>query len=185
MKIQSQYQPFLTIDYIINEDENKLFDRKSSKIKPTDIAPVISAFANANGGTIVIGIADKTRDIEGINSLSADSINNLVAAPKDVCVPMPQYKEEFLQVINKNGKADRLLLLHIESSPEQVIRTINNSTFLRVADRTKELKGEDLRNLEYTKSVRHYEDECHPDAQIDDLDKELLDSYREKLHAEE
>jgi ATP-dependent DNA helicase RecG len=185
MKIQSQYQPVLTIDYIIKEDENKLFDRKSSKIKPNDIAPIISAFANAEGGTIVIGIADKTREIEGINGIGNDSINNLIAAPKDVCIPMPQYKEEFLEVINKKGKADRLLLLHIEPSPEQVIRTINNSTYLRVADRTKELKGDDLRNLEYSKSVRHYEDECHPDASIDDLDKELLTTYREKLHAED
>lgn len=173
MKIQSQYQPFLTIDYIVKEDENKLFDRKSSQIKPTDIAPIISAFANAEGGTIVIGIADKTRKIEGIDGIGIDRINNLIAAPKDVCIPMPQYKEEFLEVINKKGKANRLLLLHIESSPEQVIRTINNSTYLRVADRTKELKGDDLRNLEYSKSVRHYEDECHPDASIEDLDKEL------------
>ena len=45
--------------------------------------------------------------------------------------------------------------------------------------------GEDLRNLEYSKSVRHYEDECHPDASIEDLDKELLSTYREKLHAED
>ena len=185
MKIQSQYQPFLTIDYIVKEDENKLFDRKSSKVKPTDIAPIISAFANAEGGTVVIGVAEKTREIEGIDDIGNDSINDLIAAPKDVCIPMPQYKEEFLEVINKQGKADRLLLLHIEPSPEQVVRTINNSTYLRVADRTKELKGEDLRNLEYSKSVRHYEDECHPDASIEDLDKELLSTYREKLHAED
>lgn len=185
MKIQSQYQPFLTVDYIVKEDENKLFDRKSSKVKPTDIAPIISAFANAEGGTVVIGVAEKTREIEGIDGIGNDSINDLIAAPKDVCIPMPHYKEEFLDVINKQGKADRLLLLHIEPSPEQVVRTINNSTYLRVGDRTKELKGEDLRNLEYSKSVRHYEDECHPDASIEDLDKELLSIYREKLHAED
>ena len=90
MKIQSQYQPFLTIDYIVKEDENKLFDRKSSKVKPTDIAPIISAFANAEGGTVVIGVAEKTR--------------------------------EFLEVINKQGKADRLLLLHIEPISREVAR---------------------------------------------------------------
>lgn len=183
--IQSAYQPILTLDYMVNEDENKLFDRKSSKIKTADLAPIISAFANADGGTIVIGINEKTREIEGIERIGNDAINNFVAAPKDVCVPMPQYKEEFLQVTNKEGKVDRLLLLHIEPSPEQVIRTINNSTYLRLADRTKELKGDDLRNLEYSKSVRHYEDECHPDAVIDDLDEDLLDAYREKLHAED
>ena len=183
MTIQSKYQPFLTLDYIINEFENKLFDRKSSKVKASDLASIISAFANAEGGTIVIGIDEKTREIEGIDSIGQDAINNLIAAPKDMCVPMPQYKEEFLEVVNNKEQKDRILLLHIESSPEQVIRTSNGSTFLRLADRTKELKGEDLRNLEYSKNVRHYEDECHPDARIEDLDTELLDLYREKLHA--
>lgn len=182
--VQSQFQSFLTLDYIVKQPENKLFDRKSAKIKVADLASIISAFANAEGGTIVIGIDDKTKELEGIDFLGDDQVNNLIAAPKDVCLPMPQYKEEFLHIVNNKGKGDRLLLLHIEASTEQVIRTINGSTYLRVADRTKELKGDDLRNLEYSKSVRHYEDECHPDATIADLDTELLDTYREKLHAE-
>lgn len=182
--VQSQFQSFLTLDYIVKQPENKLFDRKSAKIKVADLASIISAFANAEGGTIVIGIDDKTRELEGIDFLGDDQVNNLIAAPKDVCLPMPQYKEEFLRIVNNKGKEDRLLLLHIEASTEQVIRTTNGSTYLRVADRTKELKGDDLRNLEYSKSVRHYEDECHPDATIADLDTELLDTYREKLHAE-
>ena len=185
MKIRSKYQPFLTLDYIVNEPENKLFDRKSSKVKASDIAPIISAFANADGGTIVIGVADKTRKIEGVNGIGSDAINNLIAAPKDVCVPMPQYKEEFLQVINDKGEQDQLLLLHIEASSEQIIRTTSGATYLRVADRTKELRGDDLRNLEYSKSVRHFEDECHPDATVGDLDTILLDKYREKLHADD
>lgn len=100
MIIHSKYQPFLTLDYMVSESENKLFDRKSSKVKASDIAPIISAFANGDGGTIVIGIEDKTRKVEGINGIGTDSINNLIATPKDVCVPMPQYKEEFVPVIN-------------------------------------------------------------------------------------
>lgn len=168
---------------MVNEPENKIFDRKSSKIKAADLAPIISAFANADGGTIVIGISDKTREIEGIDSLPSDTINLFIAAPKDVCMPMPQYKEEFIAVVNNKGEQDRLLLLHIDASPEQVVKVSNGSVYLRVADKTKELKGDDLRNIEYSKAVRHYEDECHPDATIADLDSELLESYREKLHA--
>lgn len=106
MKIQSTYQPFLTLDYIVNEPENKMFDRKSAMVKATDLAPIISAFANADGGTIVIGVSDKSREIEGIERIGSDCINNLIVAPKDVCVPMPQYHEEFLSVINKNGVKD-------------------------------------------------------------------------------
>lgn len=129
--VKSNINTILSMDYIINADENKYFDRKSSKIKPTDIADLISAFANAEGGTIVIGVSDKTRRIEGINSCGADRINDFVAAPKDCCRPMPSFKEEFLNVTNCMGEPDQILLLHIFASVDQVIRTNNGSTFLR------------------------------------------------------
>ena len=183
MEVQSKIRPMLTLNYLVNEPENKLFDRKSAQVKVAEIAPLICAFANAEGGTVVIGISDKTRKVEGINDFGTDKINDFVSAPKDLCKPMPQCKEEFLDVINASGKSDRLLLLHIEASPDQVIRTANDSVYLRIADRTKELKGDDLRNLEYNKSIRHYEDECNHDATIEDLDEELLQRYQEILQA--
>ena len=183
MTSRSQINPLLTLDYIIQADENKIFDRKSARLKVAELAPLICAFANAQGGTIVIGVSDKTRSIEGINAFGDDKINGFIAAPKDCCRPMPPYQEEFLDVVNENGKQDRLLLLHIDACPDRMIRTANDSVFLRIADRTKEMKGDDLRNLEYSKSVRHYEDECNFDATISDLNEELLNKYREKLHA--
>lgn len=183
-QIKSEINPILTLDYMISESENKYFDRKSAKIRPVDIADLISAFANAEGGTIVLGISDKKRVLEGINQVGEDKINDFISVPKDFCRPMPQYEEEFLDIINECGRQDRLLLLHISASVDQVIRTKNDSTFLRVGDRTKELKGEDLRNLEYSKSTKHFEDECNMDAEINDLDNELIDRYKKKIGAE-
>ncbi|MBM6840606.1 putative DNA binding domain-containing protein [[Clostridium] spiroforme] len=165
------------------EHENKYFDRKSAKIKPSDLAPLISAFANAEGGTIVIGISDKTLEIEGIHQYGMDKVNEFIAIPKNGCKPMPQYNEEFLNVINSKGKEDQLLLLHIQPCVDQIVRTINDSTYLRIGDKTKELKGDDLRNLEYAKSTRHFEDEINRDASIEDLDEELISEYKEKLDA--
>lgn len=184
-EIRSKINPLLSLEYMIREHENKVFDRKSANVKVTDIAPLISAFANAEGGTIIIGINDKTREIEGISGVGDDKINDFITTPKDCCKPMPQYKEEFLHVTNNKGKEDQLLLLHIEANPNQIVRTTKDSTFLRIGDRTKELKGDDLRNLEYNKSIRHYEDECNMDAKLDDLDSELLKEYQIKLQAED
>lgn len=96
---------------------------------------------------------------------------------------MPQYNEEFLNVINSKGEEDQLLLLHIQPCVDQIVRTINDSTYLRIGDKTKELKGDDLRNLEYAKSTRHFEDEINRDASIEDLDEELISEYKEKLDA--
>lgn len=79
--IKSSINPVLTLDYMIHEDENKIFDRKSAQLKPSDIADEISAYANADGGTIVFGISDKTRRLEGINAVGAEKINNFINAP--------------------------------------------------------------------------------------------------------
>lgn len=183
--IHSKINPMLTMEYIVREDENKLFDRKSGLIKVSDLAPLICAFANAEGGSIVIGVSDKTRRIEGINACGAEKINLFVSAPKDLCRPMPVYREEFLDVTNADGKPDRLLFLHIEASVDQLIRTSNESVYLRISDKTREMKGDDLRNLEYSKSVRHYEDELNPDASMADLDEELLEKFRKRLQADD
>lgn len=183
-QICSRRLPFLTLDYIQNESENKFFDRKSSKVQPSALAPTISAFANAEGGCIVIGVSDKKRTLEGLQELDEKQINNILNAPKDFCRPMPKYEFEKLSIINEHGKPDYLLLLHIEASPEQIIRTNNDSTFLRIGDQSREMKGEDLRNLEYTKNARHYEDELNTDATIPDLDEDLLKDYQSKIGAE-
>ena len=177
MTIQSKFNPVLTLEYMLQEHENKYFDRKSAKIRPSDLAPDISAFANADGGTLVLGIHDKTRELEGINSFGEDKINDFINAPKDCCKPMPKYREEFLDIVNSKGEPDRLLLLHIQDSIDRVIRTTKDSTWLRIGDRSKELLGENLRNLEYAKNARHYEDEINQDATLTDLDEELVSRY--------
>ena len=179
----SKINSFLTLEYITTEHENKYFDRKSAQIKPAELAPLISSFANADGGTIVIGVSDRTMRLEGINDFGEDKINNFINAPKDCCIPMPKFQEEFLDITNYQGKPDRLLLLHIKASVDQIIRTSGDRTFLRIADKTTEMRGDNLRNLEYAKSTRHYEDECNADAKISDLDPLLLEEYKVCINA--
>lgn len=116
MGIASKINPLLTLKYMQTENENKYFDRKSAQIRVVDLAPHISAFANADGGTIVIDISNKKRILEGINFCGDKKINELINAPKDCCRPMPRYREELIDITNESGKPDRILLLHIEPS---------------------------------------------------------------------
>ena len=183
MDSRSKINPLLTLEYMQREDENKYFDRKSSQIRVADLAPHITAFANADGGTIVIGISDRKRTLEGINFCGDEKINEFINAPKDYCRPMPRYREEFIDITNNAGKSDRILLLHIASSIDQVIRTSNDRTYLRIGDKSKEMLGENLRNLEYVKGSRHFEDEINQNACLDDLDQELLEAYKKRIGA--
>lgn len=183
--IKSAINPEFTLEFIVNAAENKYFDRKSARINLSHLYELISAFANAEGGTIVIGIDEKTRKIEGINFVGEVKINEFLNAAKSGCKPMPSNTVEFLDVKNSAGNDDRLLLIHVNASIDQIIRTVKDSTYLRIGDKTREVKGDDLRNLEYSKSTRHYEDELNMDAQVKDLDNDLINQYKKILGAEE
>ena len=67
----------LTLDYLTNEEEGQYLDRKSARIKPIDIARHIVAFANANGGVLVIGIEDDGQ-ITGFHNNDSKSINDFL-----------------------------------------------------------------------------------------------------------
>ncbi|MBF0998288.1 MAG: putative DNA binding domain-containing protein [Lachnospiraceae bacterium] len=183
MDAGSKINSLLTLEYMQREHENKYFDRKSARIRVAELAPLISAFANADGGTIVLGISDKKRTLEGINSIGEERINDFINAPKDLCKPMPRYQEEYVDITNDEGNPDRLLLLHIMSSDRQIVRTNNDETWLRIGDRTRQMLGDNLRNLEYDKGARNFEDEVCPYAKVDDLDPELLNRYKERIGA--
>lgn len=180
---QSEINPIIDINYIKNEAECIYFDLKSSQIKPKDLAPHFSAFANAEGGVIVVGVSDKTRKIEGINHLDHKKLNDFIAAPHEYCKPTPNHKIEYLDVINDKGEKDKIILYHIMAETERIIRTSNDSTYLRIGDKSKELKGDDLLNLEYSKNTRMYEDEINYNASIEDLDDDLLNQYKDKISA--
>lgn len=70
----------LTLEYLSNEKEGQYLDRKSARIKPSDIARHIVAFANANGGVLAIGIEDNG-EITGFNNKDSKSINDFLNVP--------------------------------------------------------------------------------------------------------
>ena len=183
-KVVSSENTELTYQYLVNNPENKYFDRKSAQIKLADLAPIVSSFANAEGGTIVLGISDKTRRIEGIDSFGEVKSASFEAVCKEQCHPMPDHTTEFLPIMNDSGKEDRLLLIHIQPSFDTVVFTNKDEAYLRVADKSIEMKGEDLRNLEYAKGVRHYEEELNKEAEIEDLDETLVEEFKKKIGAE-
>ena len=63
-------------EILLTKAEGQDFDRKAAGINLRDLANILVAFANADGGTVAIGI--KNKQFEGINHLDAHRI-------KDIC----------------------------------------------------------------------------------------------------
>lgn len=76
----------MTIEEVLAFDEMQIFDRKSIHIEPKSLAITVVAFANADGGTVAIGISDKTKRIEGTD-YDTRQLNELLTVPYDFCEP--------------------------------------------------------------------------------------------------
>ena len=164
-----------------SEKENQYFDRKSARKDANDISRHISAFANASGGKLVIGIEDDG-EITGFRRRGAHDIEDFLQAPITCCDPVPAVRAEEVNVTNSSGESDRILVLDVQASTDRVIaRKRDGEVFLRQKDESVRLDREQVRALEYDKNQRRFEDELADRSGIDDIDREVMDRYREEL----
>ena len=161
--------------------ESQYFDRKSARKDDKEIAKHISAFANAGGGKLVIGIEDDG-EISGFRRNGARDIENFERAALTTCSPSPIVHRSRVAVVNSSGEDDTILVLDIEASTNRVVsRTSDDEVFLRQNDRSVRLSREQVLALEYDKGQRVFEDELIEDSSLDDVDHEVLDRYKEIL----
>ena len=169
----------MTIEEVLAMNEKQIFDRKSILIRPADLSDTLCAFANADGGTVAIGISDKNRRIEGVDNYQGQ-LNDILRVPIDFCNPTVPVITEMVDCVNSKGKPDHVLLMHIEASP-QFHANQADEAFVRVGDKNKKLDFNDRLTLMYAKGVRYYEDEPVADATIDDLDLDFVSEYCKRI----
>lgn len=163
------------------EKENQYFDRKSARLNPKETARHISAFANASGGKLVIGIEDDG-EITGFRRESAYPIEEFEQAALTGCEPPAEVHPVRIPVTNSNGEDDDILVLEIAPSSGHVItRRSDQAVFLRQEDRSMELKRDQVLALEYDKNQRRYEDEIEERSSLDDIDPEAIARYKAEL----
>lgn len=169
----------MNIDEILQLEETQVFDRKSINIEPKALAISIVAFANADGGTIAIGISDKTRRIEGVD-FESQKLNELLRVPFDFCAPTVKVEIENIPCVDSMGRENHVTLMHIEPSME-VHANQADEVFMRVGDKSKKLTFEERTQLMYDKGERFFEDKPVLDADVEDIDLDFVKSYIEKI----
>ena len=158
--------------------EGQTFDRKSARIEPKALAVIMVAMANADGGTIAIGIEDDG-SVSGIDRYSTH-INDLLRVPFDYCIPSINVHPQRIACTDKEGKENHILILDVEQSSSMHSTTADDS-YYRVGDKSKKLSFDDRMQIMLAKGVQYFEDYPVPRATVDDIDLDFVSSYCKRI----
>ncbi len=168
-------------------EEGQFFERKSAldrsggARKPRkvaaiahDIAEALAAFANADGGELVVGIEDDGT-VSGVPHADA-KVQLLLGVPKDrnyVDPPIPCRAR-------KMSTPDGLTLLHFEADWSPNVHLLADSRCLRrVQDQNAPFDKDQVRALKEAKAQGLFERSFPAGARMEDLDEALLTRFAE------
>jgi ATP-dependent DNA helicase RecG len=157
--------------------EDQWFERKSVRLSAKDLGPPLTAFANAEGGTIVIGLHDGL--VEGCRHYP-EKVNSFRQAAIDFTVPPIRVTVSEIACVNQRGEDDVLLAIRVDPG-ERVHEVKSGECYLRVGDETKMIGDPQREELEFDKGQTQYDGEPCPGVTMGDLDESLLEDYRQSI----
>lgn len=157
--------------------EDQWFDRKSSREQPGGLATTEVALANADGGTIVIGLHDGT--VEGTDAVARHR-NDLMQAAIDHCEPPVRTATRLVPCVNQRGEPDHLLVIDIPPS-EHVHTTKKDEAYLRVGDEDRRLRFRERQELLFDKGQAHFDGTPLANLTLEDLDPRAVRSYARSI----
>lgn len=129
---------------------------------------VICAFANTDGGELIIGLDDRGEPVGVKNSKKLlEDIPNKV---KDILGIIPD-----VDIEKRKGKE----ILTIDVQPSYAPISYHGGFYIRSGSTTQELKGKELTRFLIAKSNRDWEEYVEERASIEDIDIKTLDKFRE------
>ena len=163
--------------FLLNQPESQWFERKGINLRPTDLARPIIALANAEGGSLVIGVSNG--EIKGLKA-KPTAENDFRQAIFDYIKPLVRITAEKMEIINSYGERDEILFFAID--PADIVHEDHRGkAYLRIGDESRELNYSERQELEYNKGVRQYDGEVIKNSNLSDLDVSLVSEYAEKV----
>jgi ATP-dependent DNA helicase RecG len=147
--------------------------KKSEQDLAREIARILSAMANADGGTLLVGV-ELDKSVTGI-PYQPEELRTLVHAPQQLLSPS-------LHPVWEQINLGNLQLLKFDvSSGLEIHRIAGGRSFYRIAAETPSLPPEQIQALKEAKKNVFYERQQVLDATWEDLDLELVQTYVRKL----
>lgn len=170
------------LDSILNIQEWQEFECKRAEVKPAKLLETVVAFANSEGGILVIGLDDPVK-AKGQNRLIgiSGSLNNLSEffklLEKEIDPSLKAWNKFELEITNTAGQMDILAVCRIRKS-DDVHSLKNGDTFIRRGNQNVKIGSNEIIRLKYEKGVIKFEDEPSGVKELDEIDRQLFSDFR-------
>ena len=147
--------------------------KKTHQDLEREIARVLSGMANADGGTLLVGV-EPDKSVTGI-PCAPEELQSLTQAPQKLLLPP-------LSPLSEKLRLGNLVLLKFEvSSALEVYRVTGGRSFYRVSTETAWLPAEQIQSLKEAKKTFFYERQQVLNGAWEDLDQSAVEAFVNKI----
>lgn len=176
------------IQLFLDTDEWQSFECKRAAVQPSKLLETIVAFANADGGYIVIGLEDPTKAknkkrLIGISENANNVSDILKLIDKEIDPQLRLWKKFELNITNYNNIHDKLLVIHINKSND-VHSLRKGDTYVRKGKQNVKIGSSEIIRLKYEKGAIKFEDENTSIDTLEDTNIELLKNYKSETQSQ-
>lgn len=144
------------------------------EVNADKLAELLVAFANSDGGTIVVGVDEAGKPTGRVFS---EEIEAVLRSAERMCRPVIHTGWEHTE-----GPGGVIFAISVARSPE--LHSLHDGrVIIRMGPHNQPLGGEEIKHLAATKSAGDYETELAPGAKRNDLDDEVIAEFIEKRQA--
>lgn len=160
-----------TAEDVLRRREDQWFERKSGRVEPKDLGRPLVAFANAEGGYLVVGAYDGV--IDGVPSSKLNAIRQSAV----------QYTEPPVRAKFAELTLDQKTVVVVSVSPgDQVHRTKNHDVYLRIGDVSRKLTYTEITELGYDRGAGAYDGTAAP-VDMSALDGSAVEQFAQLIGA--
>lgn len=170
------------VQIFLDTQEWSTFECKRAAIEPSKLLETAVAFANTDGGYIVVGLedpskADGEKRLLGISENPDNVSDFLKLIEKEIEPPLNLWRKFELDITNIKGQPDKLFVVNIEKSND-VHSLKRGDTFVRKGRQNVKIGSTEIMRLKYEKGAIKFENEKSGIITLQDLDIDLLNLYK-------
>lgn len=155
---------------IIAEGESVEVEFKQSFHSVQEIARIISAFANTQGGLLFLGLKDKG-SIEGIKE-NIDIVQQKISQSNAIIHPAPLINVKVHTLDHR-----KIILIAVHKADSSVFHSVEGVIYVRLASTIQKLEGQSIVEFLRNRQILLFEESLEFSASLKDIDENKVKEY--------